>query len=130
MNGVPLNWIFPSVIKQYFSPYASADMTKMAQAFNTTVTDLEDELSNLILEGQIQARIDSHNKVREIRLEVWRLTFGGGGKNCELCAQPPPPLTVKRIQCYIFHNGISVAANGGIIFSLPDNYLCITLNLS
>ena len=87
INGVPLNWIFPSVIKQYFSPYASADMTKMAQAFNTTVTDLEDELSNLILEGQIQARIDSHNKVREIRLEVWRLTFGGGGKNCELCAQ-------------------------------------------
>lgn len=48
---------------QYFSPYVSADMEKMAHAFNTTVSNLEDELSNLILEGQIQARIDSHNKV-------------------------------------------------------------------
>ena len=38
-------------------------MEKMARAFNTTVSKLEDELSNLILEGQIQARIDSHNKV-------------------------------------------------------------------
>ena len=36
----------------------------MAHAFNTTVSRLEDELSNLILDGQIQARIDSHNKVR------------------------------------------------------------------
>ena len=35
----------------------------MAQAFNTSVAALEDELSQLILDGQIQARIDSHNKV-------------------------------------------------------------------
>ena len=35
----------------------------MASSFNTTVTDLEDELMALILDGQIQARIDSHNKV-------------------------------------------------------------------
>lgn len=48
---------------QYFSPYLSADMNKMATAFNTTVPALEDELMQLILEGQINARIDSHNKV-------------------------------------------------------------------
>ncbi|KAM7302838.1 putative 26S proteasome regulatory complex, subunit RPN7/PSMD6 [Ixodes scapularis] len=48
---------------QYFSPYLSADMTKMASAFNTTVAALEDELMQLILDGQIQARIDSHNKI-------------------------------------------------------------------
>ena len=36
----------------------------MAAAFNTTVPDLENELMTLILDGQIQARIDSHNKVR------------------------------------------------------------------
>ena len=36
----------------------------MASSFNTTVNQLEDELMTLILEGQIQARIDSHNKVR------------------------------------------------------------------
>uniref|UniRef100_A0A672FVI2 COP9 signalosome complex subunit 1 n=1 Tax=Salarias fasciatus TaxID=181472 RepID=A0A672FVI2_SALFA len=48
---------------QYFSPYVSADMTKMAQAFNTTVAALEDELTQLILEGLINARIDSHSKI-------------------------------------------------------------------
>ncbi|XP_014782384.1 COP9 signalosome complex subunit 1 isoform X2 [Octopus bimaculoides] len=48
---------------QYFSPYLSAEMHKMADAFNTNVKDLEDELMQLILDGQINARIDSHNKI-------------------------------------------------------------------
>ncbi|KAM3860160.1 COP9 signalosome complex subunit 1 isoform 6-T6 [Diretmus argenteus] len=48
---------------KYFSPYVSADMTNMAQAFNTTVAALEDELTQLILEGLINARIDSHSKI-------------------------------------------------------------------
>ncbi|XP_029592878.1 COP9 signalosome complex subunit 1-like [Salmo trutta] len=38
-------------------------MTKMSQSFNTTVLDLEDELTQLILEGLINARIDSHSKI-------------------------------------------------------------------
>ncbi|KAL9699230.1 hypothetical protein quinque_002671 [Culex quinquefasciatus] len=48
---------------QYFSPYMSADMRKMATAFNRSVGALENELMQLILDGQIQARIDSHNKI-------------------------------------------------------------------
>lgn len=48
---------------QYFSPYLSADLRLMASSFNTTVNSLEDELMSLILDGKIQARIDSHNKV-------------------------------------------------------------------
>lgn len=48
---------------QYFSPYLSADMHIMAAAFNRSVSALEDELMQLILDGQIQARIDSHNKI-------------------------------------------------------------------
>jgi COP9 signalosome complex subunit 1 len=48
---------------QYFSPYLSGDMHKMAAAFNTTVAGLEDEVMQLILEGRINARIDSHRKV-------------------------------------------------------------------
>lgn len=48
---------------QYFSPYSSADLRLMAGSFNTSVASLEDELMTLILEGKIQARIDSHNKV-------------------------------------------------------------------
>lgn len=39
-------------------------MRKMAEAFNTTVPALEDEIMQLILDGQVNARIDSHNKVR------------------------------------------------------------------
>ena len=57
----------PEVILSFFfafdSPYLSADMRKMATALNTSVHALEDELMQLILDGQIQARIDSHNKV-------------------------------------------------------------------
>lgn len=39
----------------------------MALAFNTTTAALEDELINLILEGHIQARIDSQNKVNKLK---------------------------------------------------------------
>jgi COP9 signalosome complex subunit 1 len=48
---------------QYLSPYASADLNRMAESFNTTIPALENELMELILEGQILARIDSHNKI-------------------------------------------------------------------
>lgn len=48
---------------QYFSPYVSADLNKMSVAFNTSVASLEDELTQLILDGQISARIDSRKKI-------------------------------------------------------------------
>ena len=48
---------------QYFSPYLSVDLHRMAAAFNSSVPSLEDELTQLILDGQISARIDSHAKV-------------------------------------------------------------------
>lgn len=66
--GVAGSW-YPLCL-QYFSPYVSADMHKMAAAFNTTVAALEDELTQLILEGLINARIDSHSKV------VWAWGWG------------------------------------------------------
>jgi len=47
---------------QYFSPFLSVDLNTMANAFNTNVAGLEKELSRLIMDGSIQARIDSHNK--------------------------------------------------------------------
>lgn len=51
------------VCVQYFSPFSSVDLHRMATAFNTTVSSLEDELTQLILDGQISARIDSNAKV-------------------------------------------------------------------
>jgi len=47
---------------QYFSPFISVDLNTMAAAFNTNVAGLEKELSRLIMDNSIQARIDSHNK--------------------------------------------------------------------
>jgi len=38
-------------------------MKVMAKCFNCSLPALEEEVVNLILEGQIRARIDSHNKV-------------------------------------------------------------------
>jgi len=52
---------------QYFSPFVTVDMKRMADAFNTPVMELEKELASLILAGQIPARIDSHNKVLHAR---------------------------------------------------------------
>ena len=50
-------------IIQYFSPYSSVDLNLMAQNFNSNTDGLEKELANMIVNDQIQARIDSQNKV-------------------------------------------------------------------
>ncbi|XP_011023415.1 PREDICTED: COP9 signalosome complex subunit 1-like [Populus euphratica] len=48
---------------QYTHPFVSVDLHMMANAFKTTVASLEKELEALITDNQIQARIDSHNKI-------------------------------------------------------------------
>ncbi|GAB4844432.1 COP9/signalosome complex subunit Csn1 [Ancistrocladus abbreviatus] len=48
---------------QYTHPFVSVDLHMMANAFKTSVTGLEKELEALITNNQIQARIDSHNKI-------------------------------------------------------------------
>ncbi|KAK2983978.1 hypothetical protein RJ640_027303 [Escallonia rubra] len=48
---------------QYTHPFLSVDLHMMANAFKTTVAGLEKELEALITDNQIQARIDSHNKI-------------------------------------------------------------------
>eukprot|EP00300_Choanocystis_sp_HF-7_P009191 c16308_g1_i2.p1 GENE.c16308_g1_i2~~c16308_g1_i2.p1 ORF type:complete len:452 (-),score=84.68 c16308_g1_i2:511-1866(-) len=48
---------------QYFSPFVSVDLTRMAEAFSTPVATLESDLASLIGAGVIQARIDSHQKI-------------------------------------------------------------------
>ncbi|CAA7410875.1 unnamed protein product [Spirodela intermedia] len=50
-------------IIQYTHPFISVDLNIMAGAFKTSVSGLEKELEALITENQIQARIDSHNKI-------------------------------------------------------------------
>ncbi|XP_031476790.1 COP9 signalosome complex subunit 1 [Nymphaea colorata] len=50
-------------IIQYTHPFISVDLHTMASAFKTTVAGLQKELEALITDNQIQARIDSHNKI-------------------------------------------------------------------
>ncbi|MCP9264687.1 COP9 signalosome complex subunit 1 [Dirofilaria immitis] len=49
-------------IVQYFTPYAVADMNKMATTFRVHVSELENELVKLIEKNEISARIDSSCK--------------------------------------------------------------------
>ncbi|KAF9437160.1 cop9 signalosome complex subunit [Entomortierella beljakovae] len=48
---------------QFTSPFLTVDLTKMAKSFSTTVPELEKELVSLIIGGQIEARIDSQQKI-------------------------------------------------------------------
>ncbi|KAL6130865.1 hypothetical protein ACLB2K_069243 [Fragaria x ananassa] len=48
---------------QYTHPFVSVDLNMMANAFKTDVAGLEKELEALITDNQVQARIDSHNKI-------------------------------------------------------------------
>ncbi|MES1909267.1 MAG: hypothetical protein MHM6MM_002037 [Cercozoa sp. M6MM] len=52
-----------AAVRTYCEPYAAASITKMAAAFSTTVTSLEHELVNMIIEGSLTGRVDSHSKV-------------------------------------------------------------------
>ena len=47
---------------QYFSPYSTMDMRKMAEAFEVSVEEMERELSSCIADSHIKAKIDSHSK--------------------------------------------------------------------
>ncbi|KAF9136299.1 COP9 signalosome complex subunit 1 [Mortierella sp. 14UC] len=48
---------------QFTSPFLTVDLTKMAKSFSTSVPALEKELVSLIIGGQIEARIDSQQKI-------------------------------------------------------------------
>lgn len=48
---------------QYFKPFTSVSMDKMATTFNTSFSALEHELKALIMEDAIQARIDAQHRV-------------------------------------------------------------------
>ncbi|GFY92607.1 COP9 signalosome complex subunit 1 [Actinidia rufa] len=57
------NEIRHKALIQYTHPFVSVDLQMMANAFKTSVAGLEKELEALITDNQIQARIDSHNKI-------------------------------------------------------------------
>eukprot|EP01137_Pigoraptor_chileana_P002979 Opistho-2@42535 len=60
---------------QYCSPFLTVDLRSMADAFGTSVAGLEKELSVLIMDSLIPARIDSHNKILHARQVDQRSTL-------------------------------------------------------
>ena len=48
---------------QYCTPFTSLKIATMAEAFSSTVPQLEKELAKLIMDKHIQAQIDSQNKI-------------------------------------------------------------------
>nr|CBI50749.1 Cop11 protein [Citrus x paradisi] len=57
------NQIRHKALIQFTHPFVSVDLRMMANAFKTSVAGLGKELEALITDNQIQARIDSHNKM-------------------------------------------------------------------
>ena len=45
------------------TPYKIIDLREIAKAFNMTIDEIEGEISELIVNKLIQAKIDSHSKV-------------------------------------------------------------------
>jgi len=50
-------------IVQYFAPFLSVSLHSMAQAFNTDVEGIQNEVAQWIRKGQLEAKIDSNNKI-------------------------------------------------------------------
>lgn len=91
---------------QYFSPYLSADLTQMSGAFNTTVQALEEELTQLILAGRMNARIDSHGRMLYARETDQRsLTFE---KALTMSANFQKRSKILLMRCALIKHQISV----------------------
>ena len=63
-----LEMIWQRALKQYTSPYTTIDLNKMASAFNTSIPLLERSLAQLIVDGQLSARINSETKTLHARV--------------------------------------------------------------
>ena len=65
------------LVVQYFSPYSTVDMRRMAQDLQMTVEKLERDVAALITRGQLPGRIDSHSKtLHRTQQEVRAATVG------------------------------------------------------
>lgn len=62
------NQIRSKALIQYVTPFTSVDLKKMAKVFNADLEGLEKEVAKLIVDKQIKARIDSHNKILHAKL--------------------------------------------------------------
>ncbi|KAH7830793.1 putative PCI domain containing protein [Monocercomonoides exilis] len=56
-----LSRIFVSCAKCYIQPFKVVDLKQMADEFNTTLEDIEKKVTQLVMNGEVQAMVDTHN---------------------------------------------------------------------
>ena len=66
--AVVMKEIRKKALIQYVSPYKVIDMREISKAFELSIVQVESEIAELIVSKQIQAKIDSHSKVRLYQL--------------------------------------------------------------
>jgi len=56
-----MNAVRGKALVQYFQPFSSMNLTRMARDFGVGLSDIEEELHKAILSGQVKAKIDLSN---------------------------------------------------------------------
>ncbi|KAJ3221715.1 cop9 signalosome complex subunit [Clydaea vesicula] len=129
-----LSNIRKKAICQYFEPFSSVDLRKMAKSFNVdNVKTLENEIAQLIMDNLINARIDSHNKVLRIKETNLRTaTFEKSIKFSEeyksnskfliffLNLQSKDLIVKDERSPHIHYGGMSLSSNYGGNFSMGE----------
>mmetsp|Transcript_3392 Transcript_3392/g.3115 ORF Transcript_3392/g.3115 Transcript_3392/m.3115 type:complete len:339 (+) Transcript_3392:226-1242(+) len=54
-------------IADFLKPFKRVKLDVLAHAFNSSVEDIEKQVARLIMDGTVEARIDSHNKIIQSR---------------------------------------------------------------
>ena len=73
--AVVMKEIRKKALIQYVSPYKVIDMREISKAFELSIVQVEAEIAELIVSKQIQAKIDSHSKVRLYQLITPQLLY-------------------------------------------------------
>lgn len=58
---------------QYVALYKVIDMREIAKAFDLSIEQIEAEIADLIVTKKIQAKIDSHSKVRYLHSKIYEI---------------------------------------------------------
>ncbi len=76
------NLIRSKALVQYFQPFSSIRLDRMSQAFGWSVDELEQQVVQLIQNGEIKARVDRQNKILKAKETDQRAAlFGRAIKN-------------------------------------------------
>jgi len=114
-------------IVQYFSPFQTVDMNKMAKSFNMTVQELQEKLVKLIANNDIKARIDSHNKIlyakrADQRNNLFRKTLKMGEENKQTIKDLLLRMKMEEKKMIVTKKNEKAKEPGTYVQMKPSNY--------